>query len=249
MKARPFHISTFGLSPDMKRVHPAFGSINRGDVSRQTLFDALETYRRLDSDCGPSASHITVQAETGRFVVRVSAKQLLFAAEAESRAQAVPLAPEEIVRRLEQPPAPISIRPPAPPPEPPWRLATALVVFAAGVGLIGYALKALFVPDGPRPDENIAVIPGDAPGVQLRSLAGTFATGQLPGDRRLAISENGYTEFAEIGPRQRLGSGADSIRIRRRDNQTFLDTTRSGIIEFVDKNTLRYYGDTYRRLH
>ena len=68
------------------------------------------------------------------------------------------------------------------------------------------------------------------------------------GDRHLLISANGFIELAEFGPRQRLDSGGDTFRIGRRDRETCLVTSRSGIITVVDSNTLRYFGDTYRRL-
>lgn len=246
--ARLFHVSTFGLSPDMKRVHPEFGRIDRGEVSRHTLFEALEMYRRLESDWRP-ASHIAIQSDTGRFVVRVSGKELTLGVEGTPAAEGVPLASEEIVARLSQPPIPVAVGPPPPPPESLRRSAVAMVLFLAGVGLMVYALKPILVPERARPEEDLTFITGAAElKGRHRALAGAFTTGQQTGDRRLTISADGYVVFGEFGPRAALVSGAHTFRIGRRENQTRLVTARNDIIEVVDANTLLYYGDTYRRV-
>lgn len=245
---RPFQVSTFGLSPDLKRVHPAFGTINRGEVSRHTLFDALEIYRRIDPNAAPSESHFLIKSELGRFIVRVAGGQLTLAAENERTAQAVPLAPEEIVTRLEKPHVEVVMAPP-PPPEPRWRIAVSAVLVLAGVALLIRGLKPLLVPEPAAAAEDISIITDLVQvNAQQRAVAGIFATGDRPGDRRLTISANGYIEFAELGPRQNLGSGTDTFEIGRREAQTCLVTARNGVITIVNANTLRYYGDTYRRL-
>lgn len=246
---RPFQVSTFGLSPDMKRVHPAFGTINRGEVSRHTLFDALEIYRRIDSNAAPSESHFLIKSELGRFIVRVAGGQLTLAAENEPASQAVPLAAEEIVTRVEKPQVPVVMAPPPPPPEPRWRIALSAALVLAGVALLIRGLKPLLVPEPATAAEDISLITDLVQvNAQQRAAAGIFSTGDRPGDRRLTISANGYIEFAELGPRQSLGSGTDTFEIGRREAQTCLVTARNGVITIVNANTLRYYGDTYRRL-
>lgn len=232
----------------MTRVHPAFGNINRGEVSRHKLFEVLETYRRLDPDSGSSASHFAIQSDTGRFIVRVSAQQLTLGVEGEPPAQSVPLAAEEIVTRLAQPPAPLDFRPPPRPSEPWWRSGVALVLLVAGVALMVHALQPVLAPEGARTPEDITLVTNAADlKAQQLALAGLFATGQQPGDRYLTISANGYILFAEVGPRNALDGRTDTFRIGRREKQTCLVTVRNGVIEVVDANTIVYYDDTYRR--
>lgn len=249
--ARPFKVSTFGLSPDMKRVHPAFGRVNRGEVSRHTLFEALEVYRRVGSQSDEPGSHVAIQSDKGRFIVRVSGGQLTLGLADMPAAKAVPLAAEEIVTRVEQAPTATGIAeppPPPPPPEPPWRIGTAVVLVLAGVGLTVFALKPVIVPEAERSDDITLVADAIALKAQRQALPGLFVTGEQNGDRRLTISPNGYVEFAELGPRQAIASGTDTFQVGQRGRKVCLVTSRNGVIEVLDRNTLVFYGDTYRRL-
>jgi hypothetical protein len=245
---RRFHVSTFGLSPDLKRVHPAFGNVNRGDVSRQTLRTVLEVFRQLESEFGPSASRFVIEAETGTYTVRVAAKQLLFGTEDQPPAQNVPLSLDEIMTRLEKRPT-ISLAPPRPPVESPWRTGITLALLCTGVVLIAFTLKSVFAPPAARPATDITLVTDPAElKTRLQAVTGIFATGQAMGDRHLTVSADGHVVFAELGARQSVAADADSYRIGRREQQTCLVTPRSGVIEAIDANTLVYYGDTYKRL-
>ena len=246
---RRFPVLTFGLSPDLKRVHPAFGKINRGDVSRRRLLEVLEFYRKLETDAEPSASWFVIEGEMGRFVIRAVDKQLTLGLEGDPPAQRVPLTTEQILARIEEVPA-ISVAPKRPPAEPWSRSVITLVLLCAGVALMVHALKPLVVPARPRVanDVEIVIDPADYR-TRLGAVTGTFATGDQAGDRHLTVAVNEHVVFVEIGPRQSLGSGADSFRIGRRDQRTCLVTPRSGVIEVVDANTLLYFGDTYRRIN
>jgi hypothetical protein len=245
-----YHVLTYGLSPDMKRVHPDFGRIDRGNVSRNTLFKVLEMYRQLETDRETSASSIAIQGNSALFIVRVSGKQLTLGVEGEPSAQRVPLAAEEIMLRLERPPAPdpLNFRPPSPPPEPRLHLAIALGLMAAGIALIGYALKPILSAESARPAGTVEFEAAELEPPQP-ALAGLFATGQQLGDRHLKITAAGHIVFTEIGPRNALDSRTDSFRTGRREKRTYLVTPRNGVIELVDANTLVYYDDTYRRVN
>ncbi len=245
-----YHVVTVGLSPDLKRVHPAFGRINRGDVSRQQLLTVLEVYRQLETDCSPADSHFLIEADSGRFVVRAAARQLtLLEQDASPPVPAVPVTAEQIIARLGRAQE-ISVTPKRPPTEPVWRSLATLVLICAGIGLVLHALKPVFVPERADPPAEITLVTDPAE-VKTRqdAITGIFATGQRPGDRHLTVSAQGHVVFAELGPRQSLGSGADSFRIGRRDKQTCIVTTRSGVIEALNANTLVYSGDTYRRVN
>jgi hypothetical protein len=246
--APSFHVSTFGLSPDLQRVHPAFGRIKRGNLSRHQLFGVLETYRRIEIEDGPSASRIEIHSDQERLIVRVSEHQLLLGVEGALLAQLVPHAAEEIVTRLEQPPAPAYVRPLPPPAEPLWRGGVALLLLLAGVALMVHALKPVLAPERERRPEDITLVTDAAYArKQQRALAGLFATGQQNGDRHLTISAGGYILFAEIGPRNALNSRTDTFEIGRRDQRTYLVTFRNGVVAILDSNTLVHDDDTYRR--
>ena len=246
---RRFQVLTVGLSPDVKRVHPAFGKIDRGEVSRPQLLTGLELYRQLEPDWAASASHFAIQSDTGRFIVRASGKQLLLTEETTPPTPPVAASAEQIMARLEKQQE-ISVVPPRAPPEPVWRSLVTLGLICGGVALMVYALRPILLPSPAGPATECALVtdPTEAKNRQ-DALTGIFATGQRPGDRLLTVSAQGHVVFAELGPRQSLGSGADSFRIGRRDKRTCLITTRSGTIEALDANTLLYYSDTYRRVN
>jgi hypothetical protein len=245
-----YHVLTYGLSPDMKRVHPEFGKIDRGNVSRNTLFKVLEIYRRLETDWETSASRIAIQGDSALFIVRVSGKQLTLGVEGERSGQSVPLAAEEIMVRLERPPAPdpLNFRPPTAPPEPRLHLGIALGLMVAGVALIGYALKPVLSAETARPTDTVEFEARELERPQS-AMAGLFATGHQPGDRHLKITADGHIVFIEIGPRNALDGRTDTFRTGRREKQTYLVTRRNGAIEMMDADTLVYYEDTYRRVN
>ena len=246
--SRPFHVSTVGLSPDLKRIDPLFGSINRGDVSRQALRIALEAYRQIETQWGVSVSRIVIKSEVGTFVVRAANKQLTLATEEQTIAQALPLTAAEIIKRLEQAPPDPAAEPP-PPPEPPSRSAATIALLCTGVVLIVLGLKPLFVSEKPPPPDDFTLVTALAELKERRqAVVGIYATGPNLGDRHLMISPDGHIVFAELGARQSLGAGTDSYRIARRDQRTCLVTPRSGIIDVVDADAVVYYGDTYRRI-
>jgi hypothetical protein len=263
VKARPFHVSTYGVSPDLQRVHPAFKTLNRGDLSRQRLLDLLEKYRAIETDWSPKASHVTIETASGRFIVRAPEKKLTLAAVTETpdaavappaavavptTAPEVPLTAAEIVERLGAPPV-ISFARPAPPPVPRWQRITATVLLTVGFALIAYTLNSMFAPAGRKPASDITLVtdPADLK-KRMSDVAGVFATGRQAGDRQLTISADGLLVFAEIGPRQALGNATETFRLGRRGNRTCLVTTSGGVIEALDFNTLVYFGDAYRRM-
>jgi hypothetical protein len=247
---RRFPVVTHGVSPDLERIHPDFGRLNRGDISRQALAKVLETYRQLDNPWGAFISRFEVEAETGRFVIRSADKQLTLALADQTAAQGVPLTVDQILQRLEQAPV-ISVAPPRPPPDPLWFSVATIVLFCAGVALIAHALRR--TPEPLELDQVADVIlvadPADAQARQ-QAVAGLFATGRAPGDRHITITPKGQVVFAEFGARQALGlnSDADGFRIGQRNNHTCLVTNHSGVIEALSSNILVYYGDAYRRI-
>src|SRR4051812_13791795 len=137
---RRFPVVTHGVSPDLKRIHPDFGRINRGDVSGAVLVQVLENYRQLENEWGAFISRLEVEAEMGRFVIRSADKQLTLAMADPGAAPAAPLTVEQIMARLEQLPV-ISVAPVRPPPEPVWRSVATIVLLCAGLALGMLALQ------------------------------------------------------------------------------------------------------------
>jgi hypothetical protein len=247
---RRFPVVTHGVSPDLKRIHPDFGRINRGDISRQVLAQVLDVYRRLDNQWGAFISRFEIEAETGRYVIRSADQQLTMALADQSPAQAVPVTIEQALTRLEEVPV-VSVAPPRPPPDPLWLNVATIVLLCSGAALIAHALQRKPAPLELEPVAEVVLV-HDAADAQARqqAVAGLFATGRGAGDRHITITPKGHVVFAELGARQSAGlnSDADSFRIGRRDSRTCLVTSRSGVIEAVSPNMLLYFGDTYRRI-
>jgi hypothetical protein len=247
--SRRFHVSTYGLSPDLKRVHPAFGSINRGDIGRKPLSALLELFRQLDTDAGPALLRIVIEADNARYTVSLAGKQLRLAVDDQVPGQGALLTTPEIIARLEYS-APISVAPPPRPVEPMSRSVTTLVLLFAGVALMAQAVLPRAAPTiDSSPTDVVAVNDPAEVKTRQQAVTGIYATGDQAGDRLLTVSADGHIVFAELGARQSLGNSADSYHLGRRGQQTCLVTPRSGIIEARDANTLVYYGDTYRRIN
>jgi hypothetical protein len=193
-------------------------------------------------------SRFVIKSDHGVFIVRAGNKQLTFATEDQTLAQALPLTPAEIMARLEKGP-PVSVVEPKPPPEALWRSVVTVALVCAGVVLMVFALKPLFESQkAGRPDDITFVIGAAELASRRTAVVGIYATGQTLGDRHMMVSPDGHIVFSELGPRQSIGAGADSYRIGERNQRTCLVTPRSGVIEAVDADTLLYYGDVYRRI-
>ena len=78
-------------------------------------------------------------------------------------------------------------------------------------------------------------------------IAGTYATGNQSGDRILLIHADGRIEYAELGTNGSVTTDADTAQLRRRGQRFSLFTSRTGVIDVLDLDTLGYWRDTYRR--
>jgi hypothetical protein len=127
---------------------------------------------------------------------------------------------------------------------------------AANVGLLAGAIAlAAFtayrtsrVPSvvSPPPVPTAPVAANEAAN-RRQEFAGTFATGNRPGDRILTLEAGGRVEYAEIGAAGTVTREADAFQVGKRGKRFALATKRTGVIEVVDLDTLTYWGDTYRR--
>jgi hypothetical protein len=125
----------------------------------------------------------------------------------------------------------------------------AVVLALAGLALVGYAIRAASIIDDVNRRPPLTLLT-DATDIarQQTALAGAFATGDAPGDRGLIIDAAGTVRFQVLGARGAVQSeDADTGRFGRRDSTLLLVTTQSGEIEITHRDTLVYYGDTYRR--
>jgi hypothetical protein len=77
-------------------------------------------------------------------------------------------------------------------------------------------------------------------------IAGTYATGDRDGDRLLIVDPAGAIRFSERGVRAAAGD-SDRYQLAREGRAFRLVTDRSGVVEVLNIDTVRYSGDTYER--
>jgi hypothetical protein len=126
--------------------------------------------------------------------------------------------------------------------------ALALLLLLAGLGFAGYALFS--ASRVTSVNETVLVVPlTDATEIasQLQAAAGTYLTGNKPGDRTIVIGPDGRVTFSELGATAVIDHGADTCQVGRRGKKICLTTTHSGVIEVVNIETIVYYRDTYER--
>lgn len=129
------------------------------------------------------------------------------------------------------------------------RFAAAILLLTGAAGLAGFTTyRALRRPDAVATAPILAPVADATEAAnRRREFAGTFATGDKPGDRTLTLHADGRVAYAELGTGSTVTGDADSYEVRRRDKKFALVTTRTGTIDFADLDTLTYWGDTYRR--
>ncbi|MSU65486.1 MAG: hypothetical protein EXS38_05145 [Opitutus sp.] len=123
----------------------------------------------------------------------------------------------------------------------------ALLIFT-GLGLASQAVRTA------RQRESVNEMPVIAPitdaadlAMRRRDVVGTFATGDQPGDRVIAIDADGRVNFFQIDAKGRTAPETDTYQLGRRARNSCLTTTASGTLELLDIDTLEYYRDRYHR--
>jgi hypothetical protein len=125
-------------------------------------------------------------------------------------------------------------------------LAPALLL--SGLGLAGYAFVAASrVESVHEPVATTALTDSKEIAAQRQAAAGTYLTGNKPGDRSIVVAADGGVTFSELGATATIDRGTDTSTLGRREKKLYLVTAHSGVIEIVNIETLVYYRDTYRR--
>jgi len=128
------------------------------------------------------------------------------------------------------------------------RRALAATLLAAGLGLNGYTLYSAFQSEPVEGRPAIVLVADQSEAAaRCREIAGTYATGNRPGDRVIVVRENGRVEFSEVGPAGGINADADTYKLGRHGAKFCLSTQDSGVVDVTNLETLVYYRDTYRR--
>lgn len=126
-------------------------------------------------------------------------------------------------------------------------LATACLAVSAALA-IHTVRQARAIHDLRTPPAVPALADATEAAARTRELAGTYATGTLPGDRVLTVRSEGVVEFTGVG---RAGGAAAPFTapftLGRQGKTLYLVLREGEPIEVVNLGTLVYGRDTYRR--
>lgn len=249
-----FKVTTINLSPDTLSSVPGDVATDLGELSSEEFSALLERFRNLDPVQNNEANpHILVTARAGKFIVRTGQGKLHLYDARDTTVPYLELTPEKIVADLDEAPtAPIQ---PEVPSDGAAKQAVstpsrgiALAILIAGLSLNGYTLYSVVYTESVEEKPAVTLLTDHAEIAKRQSdLAGTYATGDQPGDRAIVVTADGKVKFIEVGPRSNFGESADTYRPGRHESKLCLATAESGVVDVLNPDTLLYYRDTYRR--
>ena len=251
-----FTLITVNLSEDWREVQPYLGQIERGQFRAEDLLRLLEQFRRNEAVqnsevdayliiVGARSRHL-VRTTQGRLVLydvgaaerggtEMSAERIL--EHVSSQGPSFSGVEEEEVQELDTKARRATHR---------WIAIGMLVI---GLGLNGYTLYSAFYFDDVNKTPPLMLI-NDQREVQdtrLR-LAGTYTTGDEPGERAIVVETDGKVKIYLLGANGSLVSPtAYEYRPGKRENRLFLAVHGLGQIEVVTREKLILFGDSYLR--
>jgi len=246
-------VTTVNLSADTSAADSRLGPSELGVLTPDEFRSLLDRLRRIDSaqpnDADP---HLVVTSAAGRFIIRTGQGKLFLYDARDTTAPYGLRSPEEIVAQLDpqitQAPFAFPSTTPAKQPKaaPHYAIAFALVV--AGLALNGYTIYSVFsIESVAQPPAVVVLTDLNELTTRGRDAIGSYATGNRPGDRVITVTPDGKVRFSELGSRDSISINTDTFRLGRRDQRLCLLTLESGVVDFVNPDTLLYYRDTYRR--
>jgi len=248
-----FTVTSVHLSADTSSADSRLGPSELGLLTPDELRSLLDQLRRIESP-QPNVTdpHLVVTSAAGRFIIRTSQGNLFLHNARDTTEPSGLLSPEEIVAQLDsqitQAPFAVPSTPPASNSKGASHYAIVLSLVFAGLALNSYTLYSVFN------IESVAQLPAVVVLTDLnerttrgRDAIGSYATGSRSGDRVITIISDGKIRFSERGSPDAISINTDTFRLGRRDKRLCLLTAESGVVDFVNRDTLLYYGDTYRR--
>ncbi len=247
-----FHVTTVNLSPDTSTADLAHGSVELGDLNADEFLALLEHFRRLDPVQNHEADpQLFVSARAGKFRVRTNQGRLFLDLPRDPSRPSIELTAAEIAQHLDYiavVPAPTDALAVDAAKESTPSRAIAAAILLAGLSLNGYTLYSVFYTASVNEKPAIALVTDPAElSAHLADVVGTFATGDRPGDRTIAVTADGKIRFTELGAHAGLDANRDTFRLGRLGKNYCLNTVDSGVVEVTNLDTLIYYRDVYKR--
>lgn len=248
-----YPVSTVNLSPDCTRADTSFGTVDLGMMSAEQLKALLERFQQLEGVRIVQAEpHLILTGRSGKFHVRTGqGKLFLYNARATVEPYAE-LTASEIITQLDRESvttAPFaSVTDPSAPPTAAPSRGIAAAILVAGLMLNGYTIYSVFYTESVNHKPAVTLVTdGTERASRQQEIAGTYATGDRPGDRVIVVKPDNQVIFSEIGSKGSIGENSDRFQLGKRGTKYCLSTAESGIIDIQNFDTVVYYRDTYRR--
>jgi len=124
-----------------------------------------------------------------------------------------------------------------------------LTMLLLGLALNGYTVYSAFYIDSVHRDPPITLISDpDQLDERRRLLTGTYSTGSEAGDRVITLFPDGRINIQEFGNKGRIRRQISKEYLPgNSEGRLLLRVKPHGCIEVVNRDTLLFFGDTYRR--
>jgi hypothetical protein len=249
-----FKISTIYLDPDVRHAGVQHGSVSRGEMDAAGVialldkFSSIEAMEMLDMD-----PQIIATGRICKLIIRTNRKKLFVYNAQNMNESAVEMTPLEIVQKLDNiklAPGTEETEQPGVMAAPPSHPAVGYALLALAVLINIYTVCSIFSKPPQIDDKSDVVYATDANVIaqRQRAVAGTYATGQTPGNRVLVIGGDGSLQYSEIDAPGNPPPWTGTYRIGSRNENLCLSVDGASVIDVVDSNTLMYYRDTFHRI-
>jgi hypothetical protein len=264
-----YSVVVCNLSPDARTATEGAGNTDLGSLSAAELSALLTTFAEIDAVQNMKADpEIRIQTRKDRFIVRTGQRKLfLYDARRLSEAAFV-LDPGEIMGEIDGTAAAKRTLPPfayanagrdeaaataeelkyVPPPQLERRRWT-LPLLGTALVLGGYAAYAAWTADEDEAPPALTALVGAERQSEDAALTGVYMTGSEPGHHGIALLGDGRLKLFVIHAQAAPGVVMGTYRIGRLDTKLCLATDQpGGLIKVLNRETLEYSGETYRRL-
>ncbi len=266
-----FHVTVVNLSNTGRTPIEGGGPTVLGNMSADELTTLLNTFIEVDSVENLKAEpEVRVQNRRNRFVIRTGERRL-FLQDARNLAEpAYVLTATEIIAELDgsaaakrtTPPIPVSlpsdamsssggtasgIELPPRPEEPersfPWALLLLVLALAGYIGYTQWTSRAASAGPELTPLTTAERLTEDA------SLTGVYMTGSEPGQHGLVLLGDGKLKLFRVNAQAAPGVVYGTYRIGRLDGKLCVATDQpGGVIKVIDRQSLEFCGEIYKRI-
>lgn len=266
-------ITISNLARDAGTASADLGRRSLGELNNEGTIALLEKFRALDPVENLEAEpEIVLETRVNKFVIRTVQQRLYLYNPRRIDEPALKLSAEQIVAEVDGTAAAARTRAPfpakresspagefgdqtrpLPPPAPPENLLKSnhrLALAAALVALCGYLGYPAFLPApaDPTPPFEATHDVGQIKKLQSQ-VAGVYVTGNNPGDRGIALAEDGTLKLFELNADSSPSLLQSTFQVGRSAGTLAVSGRQiGGLIYPLGKTTLRHAGETYRRV-